>query len=45
MIDWSAFWGAFIGTLVNIVEVIMLTKIIKSLREFKGEGEDKKWLK
>ncbi len=47
--DWSAFWGAFLGTLINLFEVGLLLKILKEIRymvsEFKEEGEDKAWLK
>jgi len=47
--DWSAFTGAFLGTLINLVEVGLLLKLSRSihimLREFKLEGDDDKWMK
>ena len=46
--DWSAFLGAFLGTLINLVEVGLLVKLSKSiqqmLRQFKDEGKGEKWL-
>lgn len=49
MINWSSFWGAFLGTLLNVVEVALLIKLSKSiqrmLKQFKLEGEDDKWLR
>ncbi len=47
--DWSAFWGAFLGTLINLFEVgllvVLLRDIKKLLSQFKAEGEGDKWLK
>jgi len=47
--DWSSFWGAFIGTLINLIEIGILVKIFRSmqcmLKQFKLEGRDDKWLK
>ena len=50
--NWSAFWGAFTGTLLNLVEIGLLMKVInkltcilKQFTQFKREGEDDKWLK
>lgn len=55
-INWSAFSGALLGTLINLVEVGLVAKLIrevktlskdiqKMLREQKSEGEGDKWLK
>ncbi len=47
--DWSAFLGAFLGTLLNLVEVGLLLKILKEIRcqlkQFKAEGDPDKWQK
>ena len=47
--DWSSFWGAFVGTLLNIVEVGLLVKLSRSiqcmLKQFKAEGKKDEWLK
>ena len=49
MINWSSFWGAFLGTLVNLLEIGLILKLSKNiqlmLKEFKLEGKDDKWLK
>ncbi len=47
--DWSAFWGAFMGTLLNLLEIGILVKILRDIRcmlkQFKTEGERDKWLR
>ena len=40
--DWSSFWGAFVGTLLNLVEIGLLVGMLK---QFKKEGKDDEWLK
>ena len=50
---WAAFFGGGLaGIILNTVEIIILLKVgyninklLNQLREFKLEGEDKKWLK
>jgi len=51
-IDWSAFLGAFLGTLLNLLEMGMIMVVFKKLNlllerlaQFKKEGEGDKWLK
>ncbi len=43
--DWSAFWGAFAGNLVDIATLIVVIRMLKQLIQFKKEGKDDKWLK
>ena len=47
--NWSAFWGAFLGTLINLLEVGLLLRILKEikymLKQFKAEGDPNKWQK
>lgn len=47
--NWSAFFGAFLGTLINLIEVGLLIKLSKSikamLKQFKLEGKDEEWLR
>lgn len=43
--DWSSFWGAFVGNIADIAILVILIKIIRKLTQFKKEGEDDSWLK
>jgi len=43
--DWSAFWGAFVGNIVDIATLVFLIKVFKQLAQFKKEGKDDSWLK
>jgi hypothetical protein len=47
--NWSAFWGAFIGTMINLIEIGLLIKLSKSiqcmLKQFKAEGDPTRWQK
>jgi len=45
--NWSAFWGAFLGTLINLLEIGLLIKLSHSiqqmLKQFKAEGDPDQW--
>ena len=43
--NWSAFWGAFVGNLADIATLILIMKMFKQLAQFKQEGKKDEWLK
>jgi len=45
MIDWSSFWGAFVGNFFDVAIIIMLVRMLKQFAQFKKEGKEDKWLK
>lgn len=42
--DWSAFWGAFVGNLADVATLILVINMFKKLKQFKEEGKSDKWL-
>lgn len=47
--DWSSFWGAFIGNIADIAIIFILIRGMKRLacmmKQFKAEGDPEKWQK
>lgn len=42
--DWSAFWGAFVGNLADVATLVIVIKMFRKLIQFKKEGKDDEWL-
>jgi len=43
--NWSAFWGGFVGNIADVAIIILLIKVLHKLVQFKEEGEDDLYLK